>query len=96
MFRKTRIKFRVLGYLNTSLSTKQRSEINRIYKCVKNRVPGHVWRELTIDNIAALYVWEIVAAGIVSFDALSLRGVYAWRFANDQVQQFGQVGTVDE
>lgn len=92
MFRKARIKFRVLGYLNETLSTKQRAEINRIYTGMQKRIPEPVWRELPIDRIAALYVWEIVEAGIVTLDSLNLRGLHAWKLANDEAREGAQVG----
>ncbi len=91
MFRKARIKFRVFGYLNDTLSTKQRAEINHLYSALQQRFPDAVWRELALERVAALYIWEIVEAGIVTLDSLNLRGLDAWKLANEQLRQRAQV-----
>ena len=87
VFKKLRIRYRTYGYLNHVLSTKQRSEINHTNDGMRERIPRPVWREMPVEGIAARYVWEIVEAGIVSFESLNLRGLDAWRLANDQVHQ---------
>ena len=42
---------------------------------------------MPVEAIAALCVLEIVEAGVVSFESLNLRGLYAWKFANDRVRR---------
>jgi hypothetical protein len=40
---------------------------------------------MSAEYLAALYIWQIVEAGIVTFDALNLAGLDAWKSANDQI-----------
>lgn len=87
MLKETRIRFRVQGFFRHGLSSRQKSGIERICNGMEAHIPRPAWREMSTENLAALHIWYVVEAGIVTFDALNLAGLDAWKLANDQIRQ---------
>jgi hypothetical protein len=83
----TRIRFRVQGFFRDELSSRQKFEIKHIDNGMRAHIPERAWREMSTENLAALYIWNIVEAGVLTFDALNLKGLDAWKLANDQIRQ---------
>jgi hypothetical protein len=74
-----------MGYFRHELSTRQKSEIRQIYSGMQVHIPQTARRKMSAEYLAALYIWHIVEADIVTFDALNLAGLDAWKSANDQI-----------
>jgi len=91
MLKKMSVKLQALGYFNHSLNRQQHSGINHLYSGMKDRIPPHIWREASADGMAALLIWRIIDAGIVTLDSLNVKGLDAWRFAEERIREGMQI-----